>query len=287
MCTFGQIAVSLTEFGVRVLPLIPGKTDLHLPARADLEEPSYFPTRVKRVWSEYTECGVALATGFYPESGRGVIAIELDHTQGPGALLPPPMLPKTLTFSPTPGKTLLLYWVFGRVKRGKVNKGVWISGENCHVPIDPDLVGEGFWRRPWPSWREVAPAPNWVYVPQRLRGVARPTYLENCKEIRAGVDGRPAAPFWRLGVWRLGEAPLAILRLAIDRRFEGGDREAVVSEALTLNAENCIPPLPEGEVRAIAEWVCDHLPPNPDVRGPEECEKMDKTFPLWKLYHAF
>jgi hypothetical protein len=78
---------------------------------------------------------------------------------------------------------------------------------------------------------------------------------------------------------------LAILRFAIDRRFAGGDREAVVSEAMTLNAENCIPPLPEGEVRAIAEWVCDHLPPKTDWDRLDWRVK-EKTFPLWELHYT-
>jgi hypothetical protein len=283
-----EIAESLAEFGVRVLPLTPGKTYAYMPARAELGSPPHTPGWVRWLWSDYPECGVAIATGFYPERGRGVIAIELKHAKGPGALLPPPMLPKTLTFSPSPGKSVLLYWVFGPVKSGEVNAGVRIIGENKHVPIDPDLLGEGFWRRPWPSWREVTPAPQWVYVRRRLRGVQRPTYWENGKRINAWgarLYGHPTAPFWHKGVWQLGEAPLAILRFAIDRRFEGGDREAVVSEALTLNAENCIPPLPEGDVRAIGEWVCDHLPPKPDWERLSG-RVREKTFPLWELHYA-
>jgi hypothetical protein len=285
MPSYREVAESLAEFRVRVLPLTPGKTHTYMPACAGLGDPPYDPAWVGWVWEAYPECGVAIATGFYPEYGRGVIAIVLKHAKGPGALLPPPMLPKTLTFSPSPGKSVLLYWVFGPVKSGEVNAGVRIVGENGHVPIDPDLLGEGFWRRPWPSWREVAPAPHWVYVRRRLRGVERPIYWENGNWHRAGLDGRPAASFWYKGVWRLGEAPLAILRFAIDRRFEGGDREAIVSEALTLNAENCIPPLPEGDVRGIAEWVCDHLPPKPDWER-LDWRVREKTFPLWELHHT-
>ena len=277
----GEIAESLAVFGVRVLPLTPGKTYTYMPACAELGDPPHGLGRIGRVWSEFPECGVAIATGFYPEKGRGVIAIELDHTKGPSALLPPPMLPKTLTFSPSPDKTLLWYWVFGPVKSGRVNAGVRIIGEKRHVPIEPDLMGEGFWRRPWPSWREVAPAPAWVYVRRLLLGVERPIYwLENGKAVRAPLDRRREAHLWYKGVWRLGEAPLAILRFAIDRRFEGGDREAVVLEALTLNAENCIPPLPEAEARAIAEWVCDHLPQKPDWDR-LDWREQEKTFPLW------
>ncbi len=282
----GKIAESLTEFGVRVLPLTPGKPHPSSAACAELGYPPYTPAWVRGVWEGCPDCGVAIETGFYPEYGRGVIAIELKHTKPPGALLPPPMLPKTLTFSPSPKKTLLLYWVFGPVKSGRVNEGVRIIGKDKYVPIDPDLMGEGFWRRPWPSWREVAPAPNWVYVPRHLLGVVRPTYwLENGKPNYAPFDRRRDSRLWYKGVWRLGEAPLAILRFAIDRRFEDGDREAVVSEALTLNAENCIPPLPEGDVRAIAEWVCDHLPPKPDWDR-LDWEVKEKTFPLWELHHT-
>jgi hypothetical protein len=283
-----EIAESLTELGVPVLPLTPGKTHPHMPARAELGWPPYTPGWVRCVWESYPECGVAIATDFCPKYGRGVIAIKLNHAKGPGALLPPPMLPKTLSFSLSPKKTLLLYWAFGRVKSGEVNAGVRIIGENKHVPIDPDIMGEDFWRRPWPLWREVAPAPLWVYVPKRLLGVQRPTYWENGKWFSAWgarLYGHPTAHFWHKGVWRLGEAPLAILRFAIDRRFEGGDRETIVSEALTLNAETCIPPLPEGDVRAIAEWVCDHLPPKPDWDRLDWGVK-EKTFPLWELHHA-
>jgi hypothetical protein len=286
MGSFAEIAESLAEFGVRVLPLTPGKTYTYMPACAMLGDPPHGLGRIGRVWAAFPECGVAIATGFYPEKGRGVIAIELKHAKGPGALLPPPMLPKTLTFSPSPDKTLLWYWVSGPVESGEVNKGVAIHGDKSYVPIDPDLVGEGFWRWPWPSWREVASAPTWVYVRRRLWGVKRPTYWEGKHVIYAGLDGRPSAPFWYKGVWRLGEAPLAILRFAIDRRFEGGDRETIVSEALTLNAENCIPPLPEDEVKGIAEWVCDHLPPKPDTRRPGWLDKLEKTFPLWVLHGA-
>jgi hypothetical protein len=286
MGSFAEMAESLAMFGVRLLPLTPGKTYTYMPACAELGDPPYTPGWVRWVWEVFPECGVAIETGFYPEYGRGVIAIELRAAKGPGALLPPPMLPKTLTFSPSPDKTLLLYWVFGPVKSGRVNAGVRISGEKRHVPIDPDLVGEGFWRRPWPSWREVAPAPTWVYVRRHLLGVKRPIYwLENGKAVYAPLDERRDARLWYKGVWRLGEAPLAILRFAIDRRFEGGDRAAVVSDALTLNAENCIPPLPEAEARAIAEWVCDHLPPKPDWDRLDWREK-EKTFPLWELHYT-
>ena len=124
-----EIAEGLTEFGVRVLPLTPGKTHPYMPACAELGDLSHHPGWVRWVWAAFPECGVAIATGFYPEKGRGVIAIELKHAKGPGALLPPPLLPKTLTFSPSPDKTLLLYWVFGPVKSGEVNAGVRIIGE--------------------------------------------------------------------------------------------------------------------------------------------------------------
>jgi hypothetical protein len=286
MGSFAEIAESLAEFGVRVLPLTPGKTHTYLPACAELGDLQHHPAWVRLVWASFPECGVAIETGFYPEYGRGVIAIELKHAKPPGALLPPPMLPKTLTFSLSPTKTLLVYWVFGPAKSGRVNDGVRIIGENGHVPIDPDLVGEGFWRRPWPSWREVAPAPTWVYVRRHLLGVVRPIYWqENGKAFYAPIDRRREAHLWYKGVWRLGEVPLAILRFAIDRRFEGGDRETIVSEALTLNAENCIPPLPEAEARAIAEWVCDHLPPKPDWDRLDWGVK-EKTFPLWELHYT-
>ena len=99
-----EIAEGLTEFGVRVLPLTPGKTHTYLPACAELGNPPYTPGWIRWVWETFPKCGVAIETGFYPEYGRGVIAIELKHAKAPGALLPPPMLPKTLTFSPSPAK---------------------------------------------------------------------------------------------------------------------------------------------------------------------------------------
>ena len=96
----GEIAEGLTEFGVRVLPLTPGKTHPYMPACAELGDLQHHPAWVRWVWGGYPDYGVSIATGFYPEKGRGVIAIELKHAKAPAPFSPLPCYPKPSPFPP-------------------------------------------------------------------------------------------------------------------------------------------------------------------------------------------
>lgn len=227
-------------------------------------------------WGEHPTRGIALATGH--TSGVWVLDIDgpdaADHMNGLQDLHG--KLPETPASRTRNGWHLLFRMPeTGDVRNSasKVAPGVDVRGTGGYIVLPPSSHPDGGNYR-WiehrdPDSCEIAKAPEW------LLGVVR--------QPATGENKGPAPPMpEKIGS---GARNQTLTSLAGSLRRRGASVDAIHAALKTENTNRCDPPLPDDEVRRIAESVGRYEPaeqpsggaaaPGPEPAEPPEVEVVD------------
>jgi hypothetical protein len=231
----------------------------HAKSPASIRVFSNWPERATTDPQEITQwfAGSASNVGIATGGGSGIFVLDVDVKDGGGKSLADLIsehgpLPDTLQVTTGGGGS---HYYFrhpgGQVKNGvSIRPGLDIRGDGGQVVAPPSLHVSGR-RYEWDGVAglnsSIAPAPEWLLAlmfarkPKRNgRGKSKVVSIE--LQIPAGARN----------------ATLASLAGVARRR--GSSVDAITAYLLAENAERCKPPLPEGEVAAIAQTVCTYAP---------------------------
>ena len=177
-----------------------------------------------------------------PEGLETLACLEQEH--GP--------LPDTVTVG-TPSGGVHFYF---RLPEGlgvrcktRVFPGVDVRGEGGYVVVPPSRVGDRCYR--WLRLGEVAQAPEWL-----LGAVA---HRHNPAAQTTAFSGGAVR-------WCEGERNDRLFREGCALRRRGYSAAEIEAALLVLNAQRCDPPLPEAEVRKVAESA-SRYEPEPESEG--------------------
>ena len=143
----------------------------------------------------------------------------------------------------------------GQVKNGvSIRPGLDIRGDGGQVVAPPSLHASGR-RYEWDGVAglnaPMAPAPKWLLALMYEREPQR--------------NGRGKSKVVSIGLQiPAGARNATLTSLAGVARRKGSSVAAITAYLLAENAERCKPPLPEGEVAAIAQSVCTYAPADPE-----------------------
>ena len=202
-------------------------------------------------WGRWPSAGIGLATG----APSGVWVLDVDGQDGERALRALERehgdLPSTVEALTPRGRHL--YWrlppqVDLRCSASRVASGIDVRGTGGYVVAPPSRHPDGGWYA-WevtghPEDQDVADAPPWllelVTTPPATNGVAPPVAMEQ--------------------VIHSGQRNASLTSLAGTMRRRGMEAPEIEAALSAINARRCIPPLPEEEVRKIAENMARYAP---------------------------
>jgi hypothetical protein len=192
---------------------------------------------VRRTWREKPGANIGLAL-------FGLVLVDLDPRNG--APSRDELLDRTggwpataEAISGSGGRHLYFRALFGRKPPSSLGPGIDVkSGPGSYAILPPSIHPEGGVYRwdgadPISDLRNLPPAPEWVYARGREERQSEP----------AG-GGEPIPK---------GRRNETLFRLAASLRAKGLSQAAVLAALLAENSVRCQPPLPEAEVRRIAE----------------------------------
>ena len=200
------------------------------------------PATIKRWWFQWPRTNIGIATG--PVSG--VMVVDVDGEEGERALEGKiPQVLSTPTWVATSSRGFHYYFRHpgGKVKsESRVLPKVDIRGDGGYIIAPPSLHESGV-RYQWaegysPGDCELATPP--AELPEFLN---QPT-AEDTKGREADPDGQPIPE---------GTRNAALTSLAGTMRWRGMTPEEITAALLAVNANRCVPPLGEDEVKRIAE----------------------------------
>jgi Bifunctional DNA primase/polymerase, N-terminal/Primase C terminal 1 (PriCT-1) len=237
--SFRGAAQPLAMWGWRVFPIKPkGKTPLTkngcLDATTDPE--------VIEQWAErWPSANVALRTG-------DLVVIDVDAAHGGNEALAElqakyAAFPPTLE-SATGGGGKHYFFDSGGAEihnsASKLGPGLDVRGLNGYVVLPPSVHQSGN-RYTWKSPKGIGPAPlpGWLYQ-----------LLESSRPVTTSSNENAPSSDQTI---RDGTRNDTLFRKACKLRADGLSAAAILATLLVHNAENCDPPLPESEVRGIAE----------------------------------
>jgi hypothetical protein len=243
--TYGA-ACRLARLG---LPVFPCAKDRKEPATPrGFKDATSDTTRIAEWWG-VSESGdtLPLNLGLRTGSASGLWVLDIDGEEGLGTLerleREHGPLPATVTVATPSGGRHLYFRLPEGVEvrcRTQVFPGVDVRGEGGYVVVPPSVVGGRRYR--WLRLAEVAQPPGWL-----LEAVAH--------------RHKPAHPTGSRGArWCVGERNDRLFREACALRGRGYSPAELEEVLLTLNAERCDPPLPEAEVRKVAESASRYEP---------------------------
>lgn len=241
--------LALAARGWRLLPCTPrGKEPLitSWPSAATTD-----PHTIQRWAERYPQCNWALVTGpasglwiFDQDGEPGAAAIrELCRDHGDDGWL------LTLTCITARGVHYYFCWPEGaniRNSAGKIGRGLDVRGDRGFVIVPPSVHPTGavyYWKD---AGADIKPAPGWL-----LEKVTTPAQ----RSPIAAAD---------IGILPEGRRNDGLTRLAGALRRRGASQSEIDIALSEANERRCRPPLPDAEVRAIAESVSRYPSGGPD-----------------------
>jgi hypothetical protein len=183
-------------------------------------------------WQEWPDAGIAIATG----AASGIDALDIDGELGEDSVqrfaLPDTVVQRT----GGGGRHVLFRYREGLRNRVRFAPGLDIRTDGGYIVVAPTLHASGR-RYAWaehPNDKPVADWPDELYVAAEKR--------------RDNGDGRATAP----GTVAKGARNDTLFKLACSLRRQGLGFAEILAGLVALNAR-CSPPLPEAELRSIAQ----------------------------------
>lgn len=242
-----RAALRYAAAGVAVFPLRPGGK-VPLPGSRGHLEATTDPRRITAWWNANPAANIGAATGkrsgFWvldvdPASGglEALEALEAEHGE----------LPETATTSTGGGGRHHFFkhpaGAEPRNSAGKLGPGLDVRGAGGYVVLPPSATTGPY---EWADKRPVTDAPVWLLEaatrqPTRPAGVAGTTKTPPIPD-----DGEPIPE---------GMRNAGLTAAAGRMRARGADEAAILEGLQTLNANRCLPPLPDTEITGIARSV--------------------------------
>lgn len=205
--------------------------------------------QIRRWWTQWPEANIGIATG----AGSDLVVIDVDGDEGEESLRRLTArhgpLPATRTAKTGRGRHLYFKHPGGKVKsKAPMSRDcphVDSRGDGGYVVAPPSLhVSGARYVADETMPMELAAAPTWLVA--AING-AEPTRSDR----EHGAANDPIAE---------GSRNARLTSLAGTMRRGGMLQEAIEAALLATNSEQCAPPLPEEEVRAIARSVSSYAP---------------------------
>jgi len=243
--------------GIPVFPVTPHKEPLTTHGFKDATTDS---TQITTWWTRHRGAGIGVPTG----ASSGLVVVDLDPRNGSEATVRDlerkhGPFPETMTSRTGGGGTHFFFrHPGGYVKggSGKLGPGVDLKGDGGYVVVPPSSHESGG-RYAWLVEHslgdlEPAPLPAWILnTPTRTNG----------KPKAAGAGGL---------VFVEGGRNDGLASLAGSMRRRGMSEAAISAALLEENRIVCSPPLPDDEVRGIAQSVARYEPEAPLTAPPPE-----------------
>jgi hypothetical protein len=202
---------------------------------------------IRRWWQRHPDANVAIITG----AESGLVVLDADGGDGLVAL-------KALG---TPATTWLSKTGRGYQQFFSHPGGATRIGNRAGLRPDLDVRGDGGYVVVPPSRHASGRRYEWLTPPDRMELALVPAdVLKLLSAPTANGDGLRYADPRAIPEGRRNDA---LYREGRSLAVKGWSREAIAVALLALNREQCTPPLPETEVRAIAE----HVVTQPDRPG--------------------
>lgn len=210
---------------------------------------------IRKWWHQWPDANIGVATGAI----SGLVVLDIDPGRGGAEAFDTLMhrhgpLPSTLEQTTGGGGRHLFFKHPGSQlkvpsRNGALGPGLDVKGDGGYVVIPPSLHSSGR-RYQWNGLTfDVAPLPDWLLTllaDQPRQDAARPGDAAPIPEGRRNVE---------------------LTSLAGAMRRRGMGTEAITAALLAENKSRCQPPLPEDEVRRIAQSV-GRYPPGPAPAAP-------------------
>lgn len=266
-----EAALSYAERGWPVIPLHTpegggcscrrddcGSIGKHPRTLKGLRDATLDPAKIREWWRMWPTANVAIATG----APSGLVVIDIDPRHGGfesmAELEAHGSIPSSVeAITGGGGRHILLAHPGGYVRgdnRGRLGAGVDVKADGGYIAVAPSIHASGR-RYEWeassePDEVELAPTPPWLLA---LLG-----------QGQRDEGGRLAAPVSDSQIPEGGRSN-ALTSLAGTMRRRGMAPDEIAAALLVVNARRCSPPMPEGDVRAIAASVGRYEPSAPVV----------------------
>ena len=241
-----EAALAYARRGWAVLPLRPrGKEPL---TEHGVRDATTDPAKIEEWWNRWPDANVGIATG----AVSGLVVLDVDPRNGGDEGLRDLLgrhggwgipadeggYPETYTVLTGGGGQHYYFAVEGPAPSRKLAPGVDLKGDGGYVVAPPSLHPSGQSYMAEDSTEHLPPvsAPAWIL---RAAGARKaPLYRE--------LEGGPVHE---------GQRNECLASLAGKLRRDGLSAEEIEAALLAVNSARCLPPLPEDEVRRIADSV--------------------------------
>ena len=222
-------------------------------------------------WEFNPNANVGIATG----SRSGIFVLDVDGEDGEQTLSK--LIAKHGTLPATPiattgkGRHFIFAYPAGRNIRNtakKIGAGLDTRGDGGYIVAPPSVHPSGRmyqWHKDFlPSKTPIAEAPEWL-----LKLLEQPEQQQDEQKQQSG------------GVFTSGQRNSALTSLAGSMRRKGFDFESILVALLAENRKKCVPPLPDAEVRKIAESVMRY-----GATTEPMMEERDRVQAEWGFCHS-
>ncbi len=218
---------------------------------------------IKSWWARWPDAQIGLITG----AATGLIVLDVDgeDVELPGGV---PLTPAVKT-----SKGFHYYFAWNGPKLPaliKIADRIEVRGDRGYVVAPPSVHSSGALYS-WlisPEEADLAELPEWLR--QAILERVQPPSRDVPKELPAEIPE--------------GQRNVALTSLAGTLRRRGLTAEEIEAALLAFNASRCRPPLPEPEVRRIAQSVARYEPADPLIVPSSvrvSWEEVEKTFGKW------
>jgi len=247
-CTMVEAALWYARKGFPVFPLV--RRDKNPLTEHGFCDASTDAARVSDWWTQWPDANIGIPTGL----ASGWLVLDVDPRNGGDETLEALItrrgrLPETAEqLTGGGGRHIVFRHPGGEVRCGKLGTGIDLKGEGGYVVVAPSVHPSG---KPY-RWDGIA------WAKALLALAAPPSWLLECiggtNGPQASTGGDDSGPI------REGRRNTHLTSLAGTMRRRGMLREAIAAALLEENRRRCDPPLPEAEVRRIAESVARYEP---------------------------
>ena len=228
------------------------------------------PAQITAWWAQWPDAYIGMPTG--PLSGIVVLDIDVKGGHdGEGSLTAllrqhGGAVPETVeVLTPSGGRHVWFQYPRNsriRNSAGKLGDGLDVRGDGGYVVLPGSGINGARYEFEGSSdpaeGAETAPLPPWLY---RLLVAA-----DTPPEPEGAEPGRNLIPS--------GKRNSVLAALAGGMRRQGLDHEAIGAALLAINAARCRPPLPDAEVRTIAQSIGRYEPADRPHEGPPALEAL-------------
>lgn len=261
MSTVLDHAIDYARRGMRVFPCNPASKKPY--TGHGFKDASTDERQIREWWAQYPGAMI----GYHPGDEIAVIDVDVkeDGSSGFDTLARLEVkygkLPDTVRSQTPRGGQHLFFHTSGHATRGL--NGTNVFGPNSCV----DIRGNGGYVILPPSTRADGRQYEWITAPGESSFADVPEWVLN--EIgRNRLQHRPAEesseaqePIYE------GSRDSQLTSIAGTLRRVGLGAEAIESALMDINAERCVPPLPDDQVSKIARSVCRYAPQPPSVKS--------------------